>query len=50
MIQFTREEGDPLDFSINSLTKNYLYVVYEDRVRVIDGVNVKQTIEFTLRK
>ncbi len=50
MIQFIREEGDQLDFRINSLTKNYLHVVYEDRVRVIDGINVKQTIEFTLRK
>ena len=50
MIQFNRENDDPLDFRINSLTKNYLHVVYEDRVRVIDGINVKQTIEFTLRK
>ena len=49
-IQFKREDGEQLDFKINSLTKNSMNVVFEQRMEVENGITYRSTVQFILRK
>lgn len=50
VLQIGLREDTKVDFQINTLSKDYMHVVFEDDVDVIDGITYKQTIEFKLRK
>jgi len=49
-IQFKREDDQQLNFKINSLTKNSMDVVFEESVKVEDGITYRNTAQFILRK
>lgn len=48
-LQITRGNAK-IDFQINSLTKNYMHVIFEDDTEVRNGITYRETVEFKLRK
>ncbi|MFN0253981.1 lipocalin-like domain-containing protein [Pedobacter ureilyticus] len=50
MLRLTRENSYQLDFKINTITRNKLEVIVETINSVSEGVMIRQTVEFALKR